>query len=398
MTDRRRLLPEAPRPGYPALAGLRGLACLPVMLFHVASSTPFTTGPGVVPLLLAPIGLAAVMTFLWMSGFLIWLPVLTGHRRGRPVPRPGRFLGQRVARVYPMYWFALLVGVFVMRIDSFDPGEWLLMLSLAYVAVPEMFYRGLVVSWTLAVDMIFYVVVAASLPVLARAAPPDAGPARATLVQVRVIGGIIAATVGLVVVMLAIEAATDYDAGLLGGAPAVGLVIFTGAAWALAKSADRIPSWVVEGCRTPWLSVLVGVGFLLMAATFDIPRGLIGQPRTAPLVGCLVTLALTASAFALPAVVDPEGGSLYHRFLGTNPMRWLGELSYGIYVWQIPVLAILETQWGLDDVGDLLWGVPALTVGTFALAVPSYLLVETPARDAARRWIGSRVDLTEARR
>jgi peptidoglycan/LPS O-acetylase OafA/YrhL len=376
------LLPEAPRPGLPALAGLRGLACLPVLLFHVSSATPLTTRPGMFQEVFAAFGITAVMVFMWMSGYLILQPILAAHGAGRPAAPPVRFIIQRALRLYPVYWFVLVVAVLVLDVDSFTAGEWVLMLTLVYVASGPMFYRGLIVSWTLAADMLFYLIVMACLPVLRRLAPPGSSREVALRAQRRVLAGLVAIAAAGTVIIFVADLGFGWDAGLVAGAPVIGLVIFTGSVMAYVVTHDRLPPTLRQLARTPWLS-------LLAASTFDLPPGLVGKPDGVPLVGVLLVGAAIATAVCLPAVVDPEGTSAYHRFLGSNPLRWLGETSFGIYLWQIPVLHVVETQVELG-VDDLWWAIPVTGLGTLALAIPTYLLVETPVRDAVRRRLGSR--------
>lgn len=398
MADRPgRLLPEAPRPSLPALAGIRGLACVPVLLFHVSSATPLTQRSGTFQVVFAHVGVGAVMVFMWMSGYLILAPILSGQARGRPVAPPGRFTVQRVMRLYPVYWFVLVAAVVATGVDSFDPGEWLLMLSLGYVVVPSLFYRGLIVSWTLAVDMAFYLVVAACLPVLGRLAPAGSPLAVVRRAQRLVLGTLVGIAVVASVALLGTEAATGWEAGLLAGAPAIFLVIFTGAVVAYLVDADRLPPTVRLLGRTPWLALLIGGGLLMVACIFPLPPGVVGKPSGFPLTGVLLTSAALATVVLLPAVTDPAGTSAYHRFLGTNVLRWLGEVSYGVYLWQIPVLHVVQAR---ADIGveDLWWAIPVTGAGTLALAIPTYVLVETPVRDAVRRRLGARQHLaaTEA--
>jgi peptidoglycan/LPS O-acetylase OafA/YrhL len=389
MSGRRGLLPEAPRPGLPALAGLRGLACLPVLLFHVSSSTPLTTRSGLFQQAFAPLGITAVMVFMWMSGYLILQPILVAHGEGRPTAPPVRFIIQRALRLYPVYWFVLVVAVVVIRVDTFTAGEWALMLSLVYVASGPMFYRGLIVSWTLAADMLFYLIVMACLPVLRWLAPPGSSRDVALRAQRQVLAGLVAiAATGTIVIFVA-DLGFGWDAGLVAGAPVIGLVIFTGSVMAYVVTHDRLSPTLRLLARTPWVSLLFAVGLLAVASTFDLPPGLVGQPEIVPLIGVLLIGAGIANTVCLPAVVDPDGTSAYHRFLGSNALRWLGEISFGVYLWQIPVLHVVETQVDLG-VDDLWWAIPVTGLGTLALAIPTYLLVETPVRDAVRRRLGSR--------
>jgi len=89
-------------------------------------------------------------------------------------------------------------------------------------------------------------------------------------------------------------------------------------------------------------------------------------------------LALVAvlSALTIAGAVLP--GSWLGRALDVQPLRWIGERSYGLYLWHWPVLVLLVAA--LPRTAEW-WAVPAaalvLTVGA---AAASHRYVETPVR------------------
>jgi peptidoglycan/LPS O-acetylase OafA/YrhL len=65
----------------------------------------------------------------------------------------------------------------------------------------------------------------------------------------------------------------------------------------------------------------------------------------------------------------------------------LGRWSYGLFVWHLAALAMVFPMVGEFAFNGHLPLVLALTLlFGFALAAVSYALVESPARDALRRW------------
>jgi peptidoglycan/LPS O-acetylase OafA/YrhL len=63
------------------------------------------------------------------------------------------------------------------------------------------------------------------------------------------------------------------------------------------------------------------------------------------------------------------------RLLASPPMRWLGERSYSIYLWNV-MLRIGVISWlGHTHVGDLVW-----IAGVVVLAEASFRFVERPLR------------------
>src|SRR5206468_3217614 len=75
------------------------------------------------------------------------------------------------------------------------------------------------------------------------------------------------------------------------------------------------------------------------------------------------------------------------RLLGTAPMVTLGRWSYGIFIWHLAALTMVFPLIGEFPFSGHLPVVLVLTV-TFgsAIAAVSYALVESPCREALRRW------------
>ncbi|MFL6242174.1 MAG: SGNH hydrolase domain-containing protein, partial [Acidimicrobiia bacterium] len=95
------------------------------------------------------------------------------------------------------------------------------------------------------------------------------------------------------------------------------------------------------------------------------------------------TLCALLVAIVIASVTRPMPG-LLGALLSIRPLRWVGEVSYGLYLWHWPLYVLIsEQRTGLD-------GAPLLTArlgATFAVATASFYLVERPIRRGAlRRW------------
>ena len=93
-------------------------------------------------------------------------------------------------------------------------------------------------------------------------------------------------------------------------------------------------------------------------------------------------LLSVCTAVLIGVCVHP--GARLVRLLGVAPLRWTGERSYGMYLWQVPVI-VLTTPQGAH--GNALRDVLQLSA-IFALSALSWRYVEQPVRHGAlgRLW------------
>jgi hypothetical protein len=93
--------------------------------------------------------------------------------------------------------------------------------------------------------------------------------------------------------------------------------------------------------------------------------------------GGFLAVALLSAA-VIGGLAQPVSTPL-HRLLSLKPVAWVGELSYGLYLWHWPVgIAISEARTDLDGTELTLVRLAA----TFGLSTATYYLVERPLR----RW------------
>jgi peptidoglycan/LPS O-acetylase OafA/YrhL len=126
------------------------------------------------------------------------------------------------------------------------------------------------------------------------------------------------------------------------------------------------------------------LAFLLAASPLAGPEGLI--PGTATQFA-VKTAAGSLVAFALVAPLVLDRPETPHRVLGTAGMVTLGRWSYGLFVWHLAALAMVFPVIGTFPFTGSMPTVLALTlIFGFAIAAVSYALVESPCREALRRW------------
>jgi peptidoglycan/LPS O-acetylase OafA/YrhL len=350
---------------WPALDGVRGLAALGVLAFHVYHVTlPSLSHSGLSkPLLIFLISLGAngVSCFFVLSAFLVSMPFLRWLVGDAPRPDMRRYATQRVFRIFPAWWLALiLVSVLWAGWLVERPVDLLAFLTLTqdYLGLG---HRVLPQGWTLVVEISFYLVLplaaAAAGLVLRRAGRP---------VRVGVLG------LGLVAAALVSWA---YQFGMLGPAPHSKATALT-----LPAYLDRF----CLGALAALLLIVAGrrlsVWAMLPLAAVPLWLALNSQSHYRyPL--CAIAFALAVLGLAADARAIPS------RLLGSTPMVELGRLSYGVYLWHLPLLYLFERA-GLIGSGGLVetaFALAAVTAASVAAAELSYRVVERPALNLSAR-------------
>ncbi|CAB5039103.1 unannotated protein [freshwater metagenome] len=94
--------------------------------------------------------------------------------------------------------------------------------------------------------------------------------------------------------------------------------------------------------------------------------------------GGFLLVALVAAGLIIAAT---HPGTLFGKVLGTQPWRYIGQRSYGLYLWHWPIFAVTR-----PEVDTSLEGLPLLVLRlalTFAIAELSYRYLEMPIRRGA---------------
>ncbi|OHV45509.1 acyltransferase [Pseudofrankia sp. BMG5.36] len=369
--------------GYnPALDGIRALAVLCVLVFHMDS---------------LPGGYLGVDVFFVLSGFLITGQLLTERDRTGGVSL-ARFYVRRAYRLMPAFWLLALVGVTVVVLlgigTAGERSEFLhsLAASMLYVndysqVVSQSTGAGwLGHTWSLSLEEQFYLLWPLALLALCRR------PRLARRLPMVLLGGVAAVMVwrDVLIAFGASGTRTYFALDTRADALLVGCAL---AAWLRAArrgvdgegGAVAVLAWQRRLDRVRTVLPVVGPAalVLLAVATVTAPNGW-GPRPTSLSYGGYTVVALLAGAVIL-AVEQGTTASWLFRALAARPLAWLGRISYGFYLWHFPVVA----HWG-DDLTGALGRWPAiLVVGAIsvALAAASYYLLERPVqrRPAGRR-------------
>ncbi|HUI04393.1 MAG TPA: acyltransferase family protein [Acidimicrobiales bacterium] len=368
----------------PGLDGIRGVAVLAIITTH-------TVG-------IIPGGFLSVDVFFALSGYLI-TSLLVAEWRGTSTVSLGRFWSRRARRLMPALFLMLTaVGVGAalwpqifdgptLRGDTlatvFYAANWHLIAEHTNYFAATGAQQPLMHTWSLAIEEQFYVVwplvvlgvLSARRPRLGRRgaarAPVDRVRRLRVLFVVAVAGALASATWMAVLTRSAADTTRSYygsdtraQAILVGAALALGAAL-----WGPVRSRPGEVALRVAG-----VAGALGTALLWTLVPPDSTWAFKG--------GFLVAAACTAAVIASVTTTRTAVGSV----LAWGPLRYVGRISYGMYLWYWPMVLVLSSaRTGLS-------GFPLLVVRLAAIvgvATLSASLVELPIRrgQLPRWWI-----------
>jgi peptidoglycan/LPS O-acetylase OafA/YrhL len=360
----------AVRPGYrPALDGVRAIAVLAVIAYHFGEKFPG--------------GFLGVDIFFVLSGYLITGLLLKERARGR-ISLP-LFWARRARRLLP----ALLIVVAACAIwiqqagelASFEARRGDLLSALFYFAnwhfsASDQSYFAAYLgasplrhTWSLAIEEQFYLL----WPLVIVAVTALRREWSRLLTSVILIG-----IVGSVVAM-----AVQYDpvnpSRAYYGSDARAQLLLVGAA--LAHLVHRRPrvltaARVQRGARV--LAPLAVIGIAVAFVTIS-DQDSVYYHGGALAFAVLVAVGLWA--------IEAAPHAFAARWLSAGPVRWTGQISYGLYLWHWPVLLWASEPGRLTAFSPRGRQVFELAL-TFALASGSFYVVERPVRTGRVPWLG----------
>jgi peptidoglycan/LPS O-acetylase OafA/YrhL len=358
---------EGTSPYLPGLDGLRAVAVLAVIAYHLN----FSWARG---------GLLGVGLFFVLSGYLITDILAAEYRRHQSIRLP-QFWVRRARRLLP----ALFVMLFVTMgwVTLFHRAQLPAMRS---DLVPAIFYYSnwwfifqhvsyfakfgppspLGHLWSLAIEEQFYLV----WPFVVLAGLRWIRDRRI------LISFILLAAAASATEMALLFSPDGNPTRIYDGTDTRAFALLIGAALALALPRDRAFGAISSNARrlleVVGGSALVGV-FVMFWQTNEYGSFLYQGGMVLFSVLCAFTISVT---------VHP--GARLGTLLGWGPLRWIGERSYGIYLWHYPVI-VLTTPVGAGP--SLLRDILQIAA-SIGLAALSWRFVEQPVRHGAlrRQW------------
>ena len=341
---------------HPGLDGVRGVAILLVLGQH-APTRPLVDG------------FVGVTVFFCLSGYLITTLLVRELRIGTIDVRA--FYRRRAARLCPALMTVLAVTVVVLLLDRHGlsaglqhPGS----LSVGQVFAPaaagltyttSLFdwgghpfatYDYFNYTWSLSVEEQFYLLWPFALLWAYRRSP-------------RLFAAFTGSLVGLTMALdlyLGLSRTVKFDQHEYFGSDTNALPILAGSLLAIVV----LNGWLSRILRSVASGALLAVILLPVLALHNDTY----RPSLVIVAGTGLTLVLLAGVVTRPRSAT---GSL----LASGPMRWLGERSYSIYLWNVLAQILILAWLGHTAVGDITW------LATFmVLAEASFRFVERPLR------------------
>nr|WP_274387818.1 acyltransferase family protein [Salsipaludibacter albus] len=345
----------------PGLDGLRAIAVVAVILYHLDPAW-------------LPGGLLGVGMFFTLSGYLItWILVRTWDRLGGLDLR--NFWIRRARRLLPAV--VLLLAVVVATTAAVDLADLGTRVRESLAALFYVFNWTTIASdvsyferfagpgpfdhlWSLAVEEQFYLLWPLLLLGLLKLFRGRMTRVAATTM----------ALAALSFVWMTVLAQPGFDATrVYEGTDTRAGGLLVGAAVAMIWRPDRITADITPRAR----AIVDGLGIVALATILGLfvfidPWGQVLYD------GGLLLLSI-ATVVLVGVVVHPA--SRLARAMGLAPLVWVGERSYGIYLWHLPVIVFTPAS--------VLAGAPLVRAGlqvtvSFVLAALSWRLVEDPIR------------------
>jgi peptidoglycan/LPS O-acetylase OafA/YrhL len=377
--------------------GLRGLAATSIVVYHCwRYGTPggVRVDLGLLSRFALPHLPVGVTLFFTLSGFLLYRPLAAAALRDSSGPGLRAYLRNRALRILPAYWVILLVTAVLVpaalvhrswgtvelgRLVQ-QPGVLFANLTLTQNYIPGAFDTGIGPAWSLAVELVFYLV----LPGLGWLA---AACARRTSTRSRrtwaaLVPAVVLMLVGLAGKVLATVGSSPdgswyamlvrsflYHADLFGFGMILAVLRVN-----LEDGELRLPAW--------WRRAAVAVlGLAALAIVLLSDRGLlpawgvVNPYQRLTSLACALLLALVVLPGPEPARTSP-----LVRLLETRLFVASGLVSYSLFLWHEPVVRWLEGHHLTAGGASGFW-INLVVLGVIAggLSALTYRYVERPA-------------------
>jgi peptidoglycan/LPS O-acetylase OafA/YrhL len=354
----------------PGLDGLRAIAVLAVIVFHLG----FDWAPG---------GLLGVGIFFTLSGYLI-TDILLAQLNGQGKIDFLRFWAARARRLLPALF--VMLAIVVAWVTIFGPAQpdqfrKAVVSAVFYVNNWEQIFENVSYFarfaaegplnhlWSLSVEEQFYIfwpflLLGGVKLVHERPLPSGVRPRLAVL-------ALVLALISTIEMAILYQPSLDPSRIYYGTDTRAGGLLF-GCALAMVWPSRRLSRRIAPQAR----NTLDGLGVLgLLIIALMIWQ--VGEFERFLYQGGFVVLSLATVMMLMPLT---HPACRLGNIVGAPPLRWVGVRSYGIYLWQTPII-VLTGPGGHAPEGLL--GKALQAIAIFAIAGLSWRFIEEPIRHGA---------------
>jgi peptidoglycan/LPS O-acetylase OafA/YrhL len=371
---------------FPCFDGLRAVAAMTIVVFHVAASTGTTTATSWGDYF-ARLDVG-VSVFFVISGFLLYRPFALAHFGGRPTSRWRDFWWRRALRIYPAYWVALTAAILLFHSTNLHGfADYLRHYALVQIYTPGYGLGGIVPTWSLAVEVSFYAALPLYAWLLGRLTRRASG-SRALSIEAGAAGFLYALGLGVRAFLFYHDRPGTVSAQWLPAEAdlfALGIALAVFSAASTQGTASRPTEWFARALR--WLGTHQYVSWLSSAAAFAIVCNIglqtdfaVGVYHRKAEMAHQILYGFTAFFLVLPAVFGEQHRGFGRGLLRSRVFTAVGVVSYGVFLWHFDWVNQLD-DWGLVKVTHGLRFPLVLAVAavlTLATAAASWFLVERP--------------------
>jgi len=373
----------------PALDALRALAAFAVLVTHVGFQTG-ATQQGTWGAVTARFDVGVAIFFV-LSGYLLTLPHVRAADQRTPAPDARRYLWHRAIRILPAYWAACLAAVLLLpENDGVSRATVLRNLGLVQIYRRGDLLQGFTQTWSLCTEVVFYLL----LPLL--------GVWLVRSLRRGHVASVVVTLAALVVLneafLVVSQGTTILDRGLTGfWLPSFTSWFAGGMALAVLRNSEhprvrRIRAWLDSAAAAPLACWTIAVATLLVAATpLAGPRGFEAEPTAGEAIAKNLLYLAVAVLLMIPVAFGLERPSAFRRRLSSRSWRFLGEISYGVFLWHLTVLALVLRLLSVPLFGgDFVPVLVLTTAGSLLIATASLVVLERPALRLRDRGPGRR--------
>jgi peptidoglycan/LPS O-acetylase OafA/YrhL len=406
----------------PLLDGVRAFACLIVIWFHIyripRDLSVWPTRPLVNPLLNSFLffGQYGVTLFFVLSGFLLFLPFAKALLFEQPWPSIRRFYVRRVFRILPAYYLSLILIVLLFQRQYLEPQHWQelgLFFTFLMDSSRATFKQLNAPFWTLAIEWQFYMLlpllVLGMRQIVRRVKQDYRWPVTIACILAVIAWGLFSRYVGVyffeqhptetfLVPRPVLNVFLFFTYGVSGKYYedfGVGMLLSLCFVYAQHPSGSLTLRTLLRKL-SPWLWG-AGLCCLLFMVLWEYN---LSYPNTWPLLDTLLHLQplilanqlCVSLAFGLCILALLFGSVRLRHPFELPHVRWIGTISYSLYMWHLPFLFFfiqwiqpLLSGWTPEQAYGIYW------VWVLAVIIPFCFLffrwVERPGMKLGERFI-----------